>query len=170
MPHYSDTSRAAQFKGYVREPQDVQLSRAGLILREYTRGVPYDELARRHRMTKDGIRCVLRDQLRSLRCAYRKWKLAEARLKVVTMQLRYALLSKEYTEDPPLDVLDPPPRWKAALEGAGVKTVGKLRAVDGDVLLMMLHFPTRALEWAILALDERGLSHHLRMRKNRKTH
>ena len=167
----SQVSKRSANKDYIRQPSEVFWHRKRKILSEYLRGSTYEELAKRHRMTVSGIRTTLKWHIRPLMEAYHHWKMAEVKCEVLAWRLRKALYDRDYSEDPPLDSLDPPDCWKKALEQVGITTVGQLRTVSTELLSMSgwasngRRVTQQCIMWAILTLDERGLSHRLHLRK-----
>jgi hypothetical protein len=144
-------------------PEEVKAFRARRIFNQWVSGMGYGELAARHGMAVEGVRTVLRQELVTMRQAWAKWKLAEARCKALAMELRLLRLGREAPPDQPIEAIDPPAMWLKAFHAAGIETVNQLRAVEAEVLLANWRFPREALGWAILKLDRLGLSHGLKI-------
>lgn len=153
--------------GYERTPEQTSFIRGRDIVRKWAEGMEYLDIAEFHGMTVKGVREILPQYLKGLWHARYKWRMAEMRCRAMALELRCLRVGLECPEDQPLETLNPSEKSLKIFKRAGVHTVNQLRSVDGVVLANSDHFRRSALVWAILKLDELGLSHRLRVVNDR---
>lgn len=129
----------------------------------YLRGIPYGEIAKQHNLSLPAVHAIIRATSHNLWVAWAKWLRAQGQCRRLAMELRMLKLGLEPPEDRPIETLNPPDNVLAGWKRAGVHTVNQLRSIDPITVVSSTGMRTIYMRWAILALDELGLSHLLRL-------
>lgn len=167
MPHIPDIGRRSQDPRYLRLAKEVQPFRERQMFIDYVTGKPVDDIAKRNRMTVEDTRYILNRRLRRLVKAERKWVAAEDKCRELALENRQLLLRYAMADKRNFSHIQMPMKYRKWFEKAGVTTLGRLRAVNSEELLKIRRFPSAAIAWAIMALDDKGLSHNLYVQKKR---
>jgi hypothetical protein len=165
MPHIPDVARRAQDPRYLRLAKEVQPFRERQIFVDYVTGKPVEEIAKFNRMTVEDTRYIINRRLRRLVKAERKWIAAEDKCRELAIENRQLLLRYAMADKRNFSHIKMPMRYREWFARAGVKTLGRLRAVNTEDLFRVPGFPSAAIGWAIMALDDKGLSHNLFVQK-----
>ena len=136
--------------------------RAQSMFRQRLCGNSMQKVAESHQCSQEKVRAIVAKHASRLYETYEKWKRAEIRCHAMAMEIALLRLGKEVAPDRPLEAINTPPLWLRHFKQVGIETVNQLRAVDPDMLLAHWRFPKGAIEWAILELGKRKLSHRLR--------
>jgi hypothetical protein len=154
MPHWR----------YIAKGRESRTQRSLAMFDLWLAGKSHEQIAQRFETTPSEARRLIGLTIGDLRVARRKWKLAEIRCRALAMELRSLRLGQD-CPDRSIVALGPPPRWLKHFKAAGIETVNQLRSVTIEFLLSRPKFPWPAATWAVLRLDELGLSHVLKIRK-----